>query len=101
MVYAFTQDVRIDAEFYARIADALGSEPMDGLLLHLAVRNPDGGLRYIDVWESEEQCARAFDERVHPAVDKAFGGSRPPAEPTVTRLEVVDVRGTAVGGVRV
>ena len=101
MVYAFTQDVPIDAEFYGRIADALGSEPMDGLLLHLAVRNPDGGLRYIDVWESEEQCARAFDERVHPAVDKAFGGSRPPVEPTVTRLEVVDVRGAAVGGLRV
>ena len=101
MVYAFTQDVPIDAEFYGRIADALGSEPMDGLLLHLAVRNPDGGLRYIDVWESEEQCARAFDERVHPAVDKAFGGSRPPVEPTVTRLDVVDVRGAAVGGVRV
>ena len=101
MVYAFTQDVPIDAEFYGRIADALGSEPMDGLLLHLAVRNPAGGLRYIDVWESEEQCARAFDERVHPAVDKAFGGSRPPVEPTVTRLEVVDVRGAAVGGLRV
>ena len=70
MVYAFTQDVPIDAEIYGRIADALGDEPMDGLLLHLAVRNPDGGLRYIDVWESEEQCARAFDERVHPAVDE-------------------------------
>jgi hypothetical protein len=32
------------------------------------VRRPDGGLRYIDVWESEEDCARAFDERIHPAV---------------------------------
>ena len=40
MVYAFTQDVPIDAEFYGRIADALGSEPMDGLLLHLAVAIP-------------------------------------------------------------
>ena len=97
MVYAWTQDLPIDAEFYGRIADALGDAPMDGLLLHLAVRNPDGGLRYIDVWETEEQCARAFDERVHPAVDTAFGGTRPPVEPTVTRLEVIEARGSAVG----
>jgi hypothetical protein len=97
VVHAFVQDVPIDTEVYRRITAALGSEPMDGLLLHLVVRNPEGGLRYIDVWESEEQCARAFDERVHPAVDAAFGGHRPPVEPTVTRLDVVEVRGAAVG----
>ena len=96
MVYAFTQDVPIDAALYGRITDELGDEPMDGLLLHLCVRRPDGGLRYIDVWESEEQCARAFEERVHPAVDAAFGGRRPGVEPTVTRLDVLDARGSAV-----
>jgi hypothetical protein len=101
MVYAFTQDVPIDTDMYARIAAALGDEPMDGLLLHLAVRNPDGGLRYIDVWESEEQCTRAFDERVHPAVDTAFGGRRPPVEPTVTPLDVIEARGATVDGVRI
>jgi hypothetical protein len=97
MTYAFVQDVPIDAEMYGRIAAALGEEPMEGLLLHLCVRNPEGGLRYIDVWETEEQCTRAFEERVHPAVDAAFGGHRPPVEPTVTRLDVVEVRGAAVG----
>lgn len=97
MTYAFIQDVPIDAEIYGRISNHLGDEPMDGLLMHLCVRNPDGGLRYIDVWESEEQCARAFDERIHPAVDAAFGGTRPPAEPTVHRLDVVEVRSPAVG----
>jgi hypothetical protein len=64
------------------------------------VVNPEGGLRYIDVWESEDQCARAFDARVHPAVDAAFGGARPPVEPTMTPLEVIEVRGAAVDGVR-
>ena len=97
MVYAFVQDVPIDTAMYGRISDALGDEPMDGLLVHLVVRTPEGGLRYIDVWETEEQCTRAFDERVHPAVDKAFGGTRPPVEPTVTRLEVIEARGSAVG----
>jgi hypothetical protein len=93
MVYAFTQDVPIDAEFYARISTALGDEPMDGLLLHLCVQLPGGGLRYIDVWDSETQCTRAFEERIHPAVDAAFGGHRPAIEPQTERLDVIDVRG--------
>jgi hypothetical protein len=96
MVYAWTQDLPIDAEFYGRIADALGNAPMDGLLLHLCVQNPSGGLRYIDVWESKEHCDRAFDERIHPAVDAAFGGARPPIEPVLTELQVVEVRGAVV-----
>src|SRR3954449_1661985 len=100
MVYAFSQDVPIDAEFHGRITDALGPEPMDGLLLHLCVRNPDGGLRYIDVWETEEQCARAFDERVHPAFNAAFDGRRPPVEPPTVPLDVVEIRGPVVSGVR-
>ena len=40
MVYAFTQDVPIDAAMYRRITDAIGYEPMDGLLLHLCVTRP-------------------------------------------------------------
>jgi hypothetical protein len=96
MVYAWTQDIPIDAEFYDRIADALGDAPMDGLLMHLCVQNPAGGLRYIDVWESKEHCDRAFDERIHPAVDAAFGGARPPVEPTLTELQVVELRGPVV-----
>jgi hypothetical protein len=96
MVYAFTQDVPIDTDMYTRITAAIGDEPMDGLLVHLCVRRPEGGLRYIDVWESEEQCTRAFDERVHPAVDAAFGGHRPPVEPTTNRLDVVEVAGAVM-----
>src|SRR5215207_3593499 len=99
MVYAYTQDVPVGPEFYRRIIDELGPEPVEGSLLHLCVRTPEGGLRYIDVWESEELCAKAFDERVHPAVDAAFGGRRPPGEPTVIRLDVVEARGPAAVGV--
>ena len=100
MVYAYTQDVGIDTDVYQRITDALGDEPMQGLLLHLVVRRPEGGLRYVDVWQSEADCARAFEERVHPAVDAAFGGARPP-EPVVTPLDVVEVRGAGIGVVPV
>jgi hypothetical protein len=96
MVYAYTQDVPIGEELYRRILDELGPEPLEGSLLHLCVRTPEGGLRYVEVWESEELCAKAFDERVHPAVDRAFGGSRPPGEPTVMHLEVVEARGSVL-----
>jgi hypothetical protein len=96
MVYAYTQDVPIGEGLYRRILDELGPEPLEGSLLHLCVRTPEGGLRYIEVWESEELCAKAFDERVHPAVDRAFGGSRPPGEPTVMHLEVVEARGSVL-----
>ena len=101
MVYAWTQDIPIDAEFYGLITEKMGDAPMDGLLMHLCVRNPQGGLRYIDVWESREHCDRAFEERIHPAVDAAFGGARPPVEPRRDLLDVVEVRGAVAGGVRV
>lgn len=93
MVYAFIQDVPIGEEQYRRIIDELGPEPIAGSLLHLCVRQPDGRLRYIDVWESEDACARAFDERIHPAVDAAFGGARPGQEPEVHRLDVLHADG--------
>lgn len=93
MVYAFVQDVPIGEELYRRITEEIGPEPMEGSLLHLCVRRADGGLRYIDVWTDREACARAFDERIHPAVDRAFGGTRPGAEPTVEHLDVIDASG--------
>jgi len=92
-MYVFVQDVPIGEPLYRRIVDEIGPEPIPGSLLHLCVRR-EGGLRYIDVWESEEACARAFDERIHPAVDRAFGGTRPSTEPTVEHLEVIDASGS-------
>lgn len=93
MVYAYVQDVPIGEDLYRRIIDGLGPEPLAGALLHLCVREPDGRLRYIDVWESEQACAQAFDQRIHPAVDAAFGGNRPATEPEVHRLDVLHASG--------
>jgi hypothetical protein len=96
MVYAYIQDVPIGEDLYRRIIAELGPEPLDGALLHLCVREPDGRLRYIDVWESEEACGRAFEERIHPAVNAAFGGTRPSGEPVVHRLDVLHASGALV-----
>ena len=40
LMYAFTQDVPIDAEFYRRITDGLGDATPHGLLVHLAIERP-------------------------------------------------------------
>jgi hypothetical protein len=94
MVYAYIQDLPIREDLYRRIVGTLGPEPLAGQLLHLCVREPDGRLRYIKVWESEQACARAFEERVQLAVDAAFGGQRPSQEPEVHRLDVLHAVGS-------
>ncbi|MEO8093331.1 MAG: hypothetical protein ABI632_00230 [Pseudolysinimonas sp.] len=100
MVYAFTQDVPIDEAGYRRVIEQLGSTPIDGQILHLCVRREDGGLRYIDVWESEAKCEKAFDDRIHAAVDSAFGGARPGREPEVHVLDIIDVQGLLASAVK-
>jgi hypothetical protein len=96
MTFAFTQDVPIDAAFYRRITDGLGHEPPKGLLVHLAVERPEGGLRYVDVWESEADWDRFAEERLHPVVHsllrEVFGDELPP-EPERTPLSVLHVWG--------
>jgi hypothetical protein len=94
MVYAYMQDVPIGEDMYRRMIDGLGPEPLAGLILHLCVRQGDGRLRYIDVWESEQACAQAFEDRIHPTVDAAFGGQRPSTEPEVQRLDVLHASGS-------
>jgi len=76
--------------------DGIGAEPMDGLPVHLCTTRPEGSLRSTDVWKTEEQCARALQARIHPAVDAVFGGARPPVEPVVLALDVVDLTGALV-----
>ena len=65
MTYAFTQDVPIDAALYSRVLDGLGDEPPKGLIVHLAVERPEGGLRYFDVWESEADWERTPLPLIH------------------------------------
>ena len=99
MTYAFTQDVPIDAAFYKRILDGLGDEPPAGLIVHIAVERPEGGLRYIDVWESEADWDRFGEERLHPVVhgllSEAFGGRIPP-EPSRDPLPVIHAWGPGI-----
>jgi hypothetical protein len=99
MTYAFTQDVPIDAAFYQRIADGLGPDAPAGLVLHLAIELPEGGLRYTDVWESQADCDRFSEERLHPVVHSLLRevfGDQLPDEPPRTELSVLDAWGSAL-----
>ena len=94
MTYAFTQDVPIDVAQYKRIIDRLGDDPPKGLVVHLAVERPGGGLRYFDVWDSEADWDRFAEERLHPAVhpilSQRFGDDFPP-EPDRIPLPIIHV----------
>lgn len=91
-MYAFTQDVPIDAASYRRIREGVGDDPPPGLVVHLAIERPEGGLRYIDVWESEADWDRFVQDRLHPVVHQllaeVFGEDLPP-EPPQTVLPVL------------
>lgn len=100
MPYAFTQDVPIDAATYARIRDEIGDEPPPGLIVHLAIELSEGGLRYITVWESEQDSDRFSEQRLHPVVHamlrEVFGDDLPP-EPDRTPMSVIHAWVPAVG----
>jgi hypothetical protein len=94
MTYAFTQDVPIDAGFYERIVAGLGEEAPKGMIMHIATERPEGGLRYIDVWETEESWNKFVEDRLHPVVHGLLSeifGDQLPDEPERTELQVVHV----------
>ena len=91
MTYAFTYDVPINAETYARIKEGLGPLRPVGLIAHLAYRT-DTGLRYIDVWQSKKDHEAFAENRLHPVVHPVLEemlGFVPP-EPAHTVLDLVD-----------
>jgi hypothetical protein len=94
VLYAWTQDVPIGREAYADITARMGDAPMPGLLVHLALEQEDGRLRYLDVWESEEACEAATEAVVHPAVRAVLAarGVRVTGEPPRVPLRLVEVR---------
>jgi hypothetical protein len=92
MTYAFTYDVPITTEIYARIKEGLGPERPPGLIAHLTLQIEDG-LRYIDVWQSKDDFEVFAESRLHPIVHPILEGMLGfvPPEPSHTMLDVVDV----------
>ena len=92
MTYAFTYEVSITPEIYARIIEGIGQQRPPGLIAHLAYRT-DTGLRYVEVWQSEDDWKAFEHDRLHPVVHPLLQdmlGFVPP-EPPRTMLDLVDV----------
>ena len=92
MAYAFIHDVPADEEMYRHIAAPLPRNP-EGLILHLVTPRA-GGLRYIDVWESEGHWQRFHDEHAEPSVARVLASHGLPLDPslaTFEELEIIDL----------
>jgi hypothetical protein len=58
-------------EAYKQLRRRLGSTKPAGGIFHIAGPSPNGGWRVIEVWESEEQADRFFQEQLVPALRAA------------------------------
>jgi hypothetical protein len=90
MSYAFIQDVPADEHLYREIRDRLGEQPPQGLTAHIVIKR-DGGLRYIDVWQSEQDWARFRDAFVEPAVSAVLSSHGIPHDHSEVSFEDIEV----------
>ena len=87
MTWACVQDMSSSWEDYQRVSSEVGEEVPAGLIVHVAGPH-NGGVRTIDVWESEEAHAKFAQERLMPAVSRAMGEQGPPQPPAMEALDV-------------
>jgi hypothetical protein len=90
MPYGFIQDVPADEAMYRQIKDKLGDDPPRGLVAHLAIRR-EGGLRYVDVWDTQADWERFRDERVEPAVGSVLSSFGLPHDHSLVSTEDIEV----------
>lgn len=96
MSYAFIQDVPADEAMYREIRKRLGDEPPKGLVAHVVIKR-EGGLRYVDVWDTEADWDRYRWEKVEPAVDGVLGELGIHHDHSLVTLEEIEVIDTWVG----
>jgi hypothetical protein len=90
MTYAFVQDVPIDRETYLTLRDRLGDVPPPGLISHVVLER-EGGLRYVDVWDSEAAWTSFRDEKVLLALFELLESRGVPVDPSGVHYDVVQV----------
>ncbi len=90
MTYAYIRDLPIGTEHYERVMDEVGRDAPDGLIVHLVAKR-EGGLRYIDVWESEAHWDKFHDDVLQPALVRAFETDERAPSPVEPVSEVLDV----------
>lgn len=93
-MFGFFYDAPGNEQIYQRVKDEIAEPNPDGLILHMVSELDTGGLRHFNVWESKEQWERFQAERVGPALGRVLQGMgivEPPARPTITEMDLIDV----------
>jgi len=69
-------------ENYDAVAERIriDSDPPEGLIVHSASPMEGGGVRIVDIWESQEDLERFEEERLMPAVREVLGDPGGPAQ---------------------
>ena len=93
MAWGFIGELPISRDEYDRLNSEIAEDP-EGLILHTAAEH-GGGMRIIDVWESEEAYRRFEQEILTPAMGRA--GLQPPEgePPQLDSYELHNRRGPA------
>jgi hypothetical protein len=89
-MYGFVQDVPANGEIYGQIKARLGEQPPKGLVAHVVLTR-EGGLRYVDVWETQADWERFRDEEVEPAVGAVLGAMGLPHDHSLVHTEEVTI----------
>jgi hypothetical protein len=92
MAWGFIAELPISRDEYDRLNGEIGQDP-EGLILHTASEK-GGGMRVIDVWESEDAYRRFESETLFPAMGRA-GLDTPDSPPELDAFEVHNTRGKA------
>src|SRR5262245_30998356 len=89
MPYSFIQDVPANQAIYEKIRRQ--RPPLQpGLIGHIAPKH-DGGLRYVDVWNSEADWQAFRTAHVEPTVEAVLGSYGIPHDHSLVKTEVVDL----------
>ncbi len=91
MAYATLMEFDVDLETHIKIGEAVGGEPIKGLIVHAAGPSANG-VQSLDVWETKDDSDRFFAERMMPAMQKLNLGGGPPLGVQEFELPVV-IRG--------
>jgi hypothetical protein len=89
VTYAFVQDVPANEEIYREIRSALGDHAPAGLIVHVALVR-EGGLRYVDVWQSKADWEAFRDDHLEPVVSTVLAKYGVPHDHSDIRVEELD-----------
>jgi hypothetical protein len=93
MAWGHIRDLPISSDEYDAIDAQIINDP-PGLILHAASRWA-GGMRIIDVWQSEQDYRRFEQEQIMPVMARLGRRPDPTGPPPATEFEIHNMRGPA------